>query len=79
MARTLTLDVRGMQPPEPIYRVLETIDDFAEGDRLTLLIDCMPQPLYRILDANGYEHRQEPGDDSLYKVTIWARGDAAQK
>ncbi len=73
MARALTLDVRGMMPPEPIYRVLEMIDGFGEGDRLTLLIDCLPQPLYRILDANGYDHRQEPGADSRYRITIWAR------
>ncbi len=75
-SRNVTLDVRGMSPPEPIERVLETIDDFGPGDRLVLVIDCMPQPLFRILERNGYGHREEPGVDSLYKITIWRKPDA---
>lgn len=77
MARHLTLDVRGMQAPEPIERVLETIDDFAEGDTLRLIIDCYPQPLFRILERNGYGHREETGTESLYEITIWAKPDRA--
>jgi uncharacterized protein (DUF2249 family) len=77
MARHLKLDVRGMQPPEPIERVLETIDDFVEGDTLRLVIDCYPQPLFRILERNGYGHREEPGTESLYEITIWAKPDRA--
>ena len=73
MARELVLDVRGMEPPDPLYRVLETIDDFAIGDTLTLVIDCEPLPLFRILDRNGYAYRSEPGSESLRRVTIWRR------
>jgi uncharacterized protein (DUF2249 family) len=72
MARHLTLDVRGMQPPEPIERVLETVSDFEEGDTLRLVIDCMPTPLFRILERAGYGHHEEPGTESLYEITIWA-------
>ena len=50
-----------MEPPEPLERVLETIGDFAPGDRLKLIIDCEPVPLYRILDRNGYAHRHRAG------------------
>ena len=71
MARDLTLDVRGMEPPEPLELVLETIDDFAPGDRLKLIIDCEPLPLYRILERNGYAHRTEPGTVSQREITIW--------
>jgi len=71
MARDLTLDVRGMEPPEPLERVLETIGDFAPGDRLKLIIDCEPLPLYRILDRNGYAHRTVPGTVSQREITIW--------
>ena len=75
MTREVALDVRGMQPPEPIERVLETIADFKAGDRLQLTIDCMPQPLFRILDRHGYLHRVEPGTESLYLITIWTEED----
>lgn len=67
------LDVRGMQPPEPIARVLETIDGFRPGDTLKLVIDCEPKPLFRILDANGYAWRMAPGESSLHEITIWVR------
>ncbi len=77
MARHVTLDVRGMQPPEPIERVLVTIGDFVEGDTLRLVIDCYPPPLFRILERNGYGHREEPGTESLYEITIWAKPDRA--
>jgi len=73
MARELTLDVRGMEPPEPLERVLETIGDFAPGDRLKLIINCEPLPLYRILDRNGYAHRTLPGAESLHEITIWLK------
>jgi hypothetical protein len=73
MPRHETLDVRGMQPPEPLERVLTLIDDFVPGDKLTLLIDCKAQPLYRILELNGFGYRAEPGTQSVYEVTIWAK------
>lgn len=71
--RHVVLDVRGMQPPEPIERVLETIDGFRPGDMLKLVIDCEPKPLFRILEANGYAWRMVPGENSLHEITIWAR------
>ena len=72
-ARKLTLDVRGMEPPEPLERVLETIDDFVAGDTLTVVIDCEPRPLFRILAANGYAWRADPGTSSRFEITIWRR------
>jgi len=71
MPRHLTLDVRGMEPPQPLERVLETIGDFQAGDRLTLIIDCHPTPLFKILDRNGYGYRTEPGKESIHEITIW--------
>lgn len=73
-SRHLTLDVRGMEPPEPLERVLETIGDFRAGDTLRLVIDCEPRPLFRILDQNGYAWRIEPGTVSAYEITISVRG-----
>ena len=71
MARRVTLDVRGMEPPEPMQRVLEAIDDFVPGDLLVLVIDCEPAPLFRILERNGYAWRSVPGAVSLREITIW--------
>ena len=73
MSLELTLDVRGMEPPTPLERVLQMIDGFVVGDRLRLLIDCRAQPLYRILDRNGFGYREEPGTTSIFEVTIWRK------
>lgn len=73
MSREITLDVRGMEPPEPLERVLEAIDGFVEGDELRLVIDCRPTPLFRILDRNGYAFREQPGTDSNFVITIWRK------
>lgn len=73
MSLELTLDVRGMEPPTPLERVLQMIDGFVVGDRLRLLIDCRAQPLYRILDRNGFGYHEEPGTTSIFEVTIWRK------
>jgi hypothetical protein len=73
MGREITLDVRGMEAPEPLERVLLTIDDFGPDDRLQLIIDCRPMPLFRILERNGYGYREAPGKTSNYEITIWKK------
>ena len=70
MSREITLDVRGMEAPEPLERVLEAIDDFGPGDVLRLIIDCRPVPLFRILERNGYTYREAPGAEALSEITI---------
>jgi uncharacterized protein (DUF2249 family) len=73
MPRDLTLDVRGMEPPQPLELVLEAIDDFGPGDKLRLIIDCHPVPLFRVLERNGYGYRTEPGATSIHEITIWRK------
>lgn len=73
MSREIVLDVRGMEPPEPLERVLETVDLFTPGDRLKVIINCRPLPLFRMLERNGYAYREEPGAESLYEITIWQK------
>jgi uncharacterized protein (DUF2249 family) len=53
--------------------VLETIGDFQTGDRLKVVIDCHPTPLFRILERNGYGYRTEPGKESVHEITIWLK------
>ena len=48
------LDLRGLQAPEPMERVLDALDLLADGATLEVLLDREPHPLYRILARNGY-------------------------
>ncbi len=65
------LDVRGLEPPEPLEKVLDALDRLPAGDQLCMLIEREPRPLYRILANNGYAYRTATLPDFLYEVTIW--------
>jgi uncharacterized protein (DUF2249 family) len=69
----IALDVRGLEPPEPMERVLEALSAMQKGQRLRMLIDREPRPLYRILEQNGYEYRPHMRDDFQYEILIWHR------
>ena len=70
MTDPIVLDVRGLEAPEPLVRVLEMLDTLpADGTRL-LKIDCRPVPLFRILERNGYAHEERPGTESLLEISI---------
>lgn len=71
MARHFTLDIRDLEPPEPLERVLATIADFRQGDTLKILADFEPMPLYRILDRDGFRHRMESGAHAACEITVW--------
>ena len=72
MARHMTLDIRGLEPPEPLDRVLSAIADFGRGDTLRILSDYEPRPLYRILERDGFRHHAEAGTGAPCEITIWA-------
>ena len=67
---TIELDVRGLQAPEPLERVLAALDRLGDGDRILVKINCRPMPLFRILERNGYVHEESPGTDSLLEIAI---------
>ena len=70
MNAEVTLDVRGMEPPEPLERILRQIGGFGPGDQLRVIIDCRPHPLFRILERDGFAYSEQPGTTSLYEITI---------
>ena len=65
------LDVGGLMPPEPMVRVLEALDTLGPDERLRVLIDREPVPLYQMLGRYGYQYRTTPQDDFRYEVMIW--------
>ncbi|HJV85060.1 MAG TPA: DUF2249 domain-containing protein [Noviherbaspirillum sp.] len=67
----IVLDVCGLEPPEPLERVLEALSELSSGRRLRVVIGREPFPLYRILEQNGYAHETRCREDFLYEVLIW--------
>jgi uncharacterized protein (DUF2249 family) len=72
MPRHITLDIRNMEPPEPLERVLGTIADFRDGDTLKILSDFEPLPLYRILDRDGFRHHLDTDGEAPCEITVWS-------
>jgi len=70
----ITLDLRGLEPPEPLERVLTALSTLAPSQRLVLLIPREPVPLYRILARNSYAYSTALRDDGLFEITIWENG-----
>jgi uncharacterized protein (DUF2249 family) len=66
----IVLDVCGLMPPEPMERVLEALADLRPGQRLRMLIDREPRPLYRILERNDYRHDATLRDDGIFDILI---------
>lgn len=64
------IDGRHLQPPEPFERVLEALDDLAVGDEILLILNCRPQPLYRVLQRSGMTWREVPGADGSLEIHI---------
>lgn len=71
MTDTVHLDVCGLEPPEPLERVLEALAQLQPQQRLCMLIDREPLPLYRILAGNGYAHQATMLPDYRYEILIW--------
>lgn len=73
MSDTINLDVCGLEPPEPMERVLDALSRLAPQQKLCMLIDREPRPLYRILDNNGYGYQATARPDYLYEILIWKK------
>lgn len=69
------LDVRGLEPPQPMVRILEKLAELGPGARLRVRHHREPVFLYEKLRQRGYAARTEKQGEGLYLVHIapeWA-------
>ena len=64
------VDGRGLEPPQPFELTMEALADLQSGESLTVLLDRMPYPLFRILDRDGYRHDAKVRDDGVVEINI---------
>jgi uncharacterized protein (DUF2249 family) len=69
----LTLDVRGLEPPLPMMRVLEQLDGLAEGAQLEVIHDRRPLFLYPQLDERGFVHETDELEPGVVRIRIRKR------
>lgn len=74
----IVIDARHMQPPEPMERVLEALDQLEPGNEIHLLIYREPVPLYGVLKRNGYTHvtQREANNTFVVRIRHAVRNDA---
>ncbi len=51
----VVLDTRGLEPPEPLIRILEALTTLDAGTELHALTDRRPLHLHPMLEQRGYE------------------------
>ena len=66
----IDLDVCEMEPPEPLQRTLDALSLLKPGQRLCMLIDREPRPLYRILERNRFSYESTLRPDYVYEIII---------
>jgi uncharacterized protein (DUF2249 family) len=69
-AGALTLDVRGLEPPQPMVLVLERLDTLAPGETLEVHHDRRPLFLYPQLKARGFAHETDEPAPGLVRIRI---------
>ena len=65
-----SLDVRGLEPPTPMVRVLERLETLAPGARLVVLHERRPMFLYPQLEARGFRHVTDEPAPGLVRIVI---------
>jgi uncharacterized protein (DUF2249 family) len=73
----IRLDVRGIEPPWPMVRVLEAIERLEPGERLEVLHERRPLFLYPQLDERGFRHATDEPEPGLVRIAIWREGTSA--
>ena len=63
------LDLRGLQPPEPIVRIFEALDR-SPGEPVRAILPHEPVPLYALLRERGYSYSGEQRADGGYELLI---------
>lgn len=67
----ITIDGRGLEPPEPLELTLEALDSLQPGRHILLLVNCEPHPLYAILRRNHYQFSSGFDEAGTNHVRIW--------
>jgi hypothetical protein len=63
------LDLRGLEPPQPIVRIFEALER-APAEPLRVVLPHEPRPLYDLLREKGFEWSGSPRADGGFDLTI---------
>jgi uncharacterized protein (DUF2249 family) len=64
------VDARGLEPPQPMVKILEALSDLPEGAELRARTDRRPMHLYPQLEARGFSGKSEEQPDGSFVTCI---------
>lgn len=67
---TIIVDVRGLEPPQPMVRVLERLDGLGPGQELLVVHDRRPMFLYPLLEERGFVHESREAGPGRVEILI---------
>lgn len=73
LSKQIEIDNRGLTPPEPMVRILDTLKDMGSSDMLVARNDRQPLFLYPELEELGYAYETEPLPDGSFLIKIWKK------
>ena len=66
------LDVRGLEAPEPLERILSQLDSLHSGEQLDVVHWREPLLLYPILERRAYQYKTDYDEKTrTYLISIW--------
>jgi uncharacterized protein (DUF2249 family) len=69
----IEVDARGLEPPQPMVKILEALADLPAGVALCARTDRRPMHLYAQLEARGFTGNSEEQNDGSFITHIRAR------
>lgn len=66
----VTIDVRGLEPPQPLMAVLDRLETLAPDGTLEVLHERRPMFLYPQLEDRGFQHETEEVGPGLVRIRI---------
>jgi uncharacterized protein (DUF2249 family) len=66
----LEVDARGLEPPQPLVKILEALATLPEGARLRALTDRRPMHLYAQLEERGFIGESEEQKDGSFVTHV---------
>jgi uncharacterized protein (DUF2249 family) len=69
----IEVDVRGLEPPEPLVNILEAVASLPSGAKLRALTDRRPMHLYAQLEERGFSGETTEQEDGSFVTYVRRR------
>jgi uncharacterized protein (DUF2249 family) len=65
------VDARGLEPPQPMAKILENLPRIAAGGHILAMTDRRPMLLYPKLEERGFAFSTEETTNGWFETRIW--------